>query len=194
MTKMNDRPMPGSQRGAVLILAMIFMLMVAIVAGTVTQTSILELFMAGNEQAREEAFQQAQGILTEVSGDIDNFPVAGEVGFTVCPSSAECAKAETTCPATCDSRFDTDPTTLATVPAGTVKSLTVVRRGPKIVESLPFRQAEDKVSGVSSFDAALFESSVEVDGSAVRLGSASVVQGMAVRIVASGQKSGISGG
>ena len=58
------------QRGAVLLLAMVFLLLMAIVAGTVMQTSVLEFFMAGNDLFRVEAFQQAQAITSEIGDDI----------------------------------------------------------------------------------------------------------------------------
>jgi len=162
------------QGGVVLLLSMVFMLLLAIVAGTVMQTSILEFFMAGNAQFREEAFQQAQAIVTEISQDIDNFPVTGAVGYDICPSG-------------CDATFSVTPTSLAAVPAASTVTYQSRRRGPLILESLPFRQTEDKVSSGPSFDAAIFEADVEIDGSAVRLGSAQVVQGIAVRVVSSGQ-------
>jgi len=177
----------SGQRGAVLILAMVFMLMLAVVAGTLMQTSILQFFMAGNEQASEEAFQQAHAIVSELTEDIDNFPVTGEVGYTICPSVAQCADSMTTCPTTCNARMAADPNSLGDLPDGVTRSFSVVRRGPRILEALPFRQGESEVSGVRNFDAALFEASVSLDGSDVRLGSAEVVYGVAIRISGMGQ-------
>ncbi len=186
----------NTQRGAVLLLAMVFMLMMAVTAGTVMQTSILESYMAGNEQLREEAFQQAQAIVDEISADIDNFPVTGGLDYLVCPSVRECANNDTQCPDTsdCDARFAADPGSIAEIPPGVLKLFTVIRRGPLILESLPFRQTEDKVSGAENFDAAIFEARVELDGSDIRLGSANVIQGVAVRTVSSGQSRSISSG
>ena len=54
-------------RGAVLFLAMIFLLLLAIISGTVIRTSILEFQMAGNDQFREEAFQRAEAIAANLS-------------------------------------------------------------------------------------------------------------------------------
>ena len=162
------------QRGAVLLIAMIFLLLLAIIAGTVTQTSILEFFMAGNAQFREEAFQEAQAVVTEIAADIDNFPVVGQVGYTLCKTSG------TGC-----------NTTLGplTANAGTKADYRVVRRGPLILESLPFRQGESQGSSSPNFDAVIFEIDVAIDGSDSKLGSAEVVQGMAVRVASSGQAS-----
>lgn len=169
------------QRGAVLLLAMVFLLLMAIVAGTVMQTSVLEFFMAGNDQFREEAFQQAQAITTEIGDDIDNFPVTGGVGYMVCPPGVSSVDGDT-----CNANFPAVPDSVATVPHDDLV-YTVVRQGPLIIESLPFRQREGVASSSPSFDAAIFETDVIIDGSASRLGSANVVQGLAVRVVSSGQ-------
>ena len=169
------------QRGAVLLLAMVFLLLMAIVAGTVMQTSVLEFFMAGNDQFREEAFQQAQAITTEIGDDIDNFPVTGGVGYLVCPQGINTVGGET-----CNANFPAEPDSVANVPHEDVV-YTVVRQGPLILESLPFRQRESQASSSPAFDAAIFETDVIIDGSASRLGSANVVQGLAVRVVSSGQ-------
>ena len=160
------------QRGAVLLIAMIFLLLLAIIAGTVTQTSILEFFMAGNAQFREEAFQEAQAVVTEITSDIKNFPVVGQIGYTLCKTAS----------ADCD-------TTLAPLTAntGTKADYRVVRRGPLILESLPFRQGEGQGSSSPNFDAVVFEIEVAVDGSDSRLGSAELVQGVAIRVASSGQ-------
>ena len=164
------------QEGAVLLIAMIFLLLLAIIAGTVSQTSILEFFMAGNAQLREEAFQQAEAITSELVGDIDNFPVIGKIGYTMCESGKALG-------ADCDDN-------LPVVKSDTTNAeFSVVRRGPLILESLPFRQGEGDASSSPNFDAAIFEIDVgvNVDGAAPRLGSAQIVQGVAIRIVSSGQ-------
>ena len=130
--------------------------------------------MAGNAQFREEAFQEAQAVVTEISSDIDNFPVVGQVGYTLCKTAG----------AGCN-------TTLGALTANTATSAdyNVVRRGPLILETLPFRQGESQSSSSPNFDAVIFEINVTVDGSDSRLGSAEIVQGMAVRVASSGQAS-----
>lgn len=159
------------QNGAVLLIAMVFLLLLSIIAGAVTQTSILEFFMAGNAQFREEAFQQSQAIVTEIASDIDNFPVIGDIGYRVCKNAVS----------GCDANLPVLNYDVSNA------DFNVVRRGPLILESLPFRQGESDVSSSPNFDAAIFEVDVAVDGSAQRLGSAHTVQGVAVRIVSSGQ-------
>jgi hypothetical protein len=163
-------------RGAVLLLAMIFLLLLSIVAGTVLQTSMLEFQMAGNDQFREEAFQQAQAMASEIAEDLDNFPVTGGIGYKVCKVG-------------CNGTNFLEVIDSA-VPAeahGASVDYYVKRQGPLFIESLPFRQSQSQASSSPAFDAAIFEIRVAVDGSSVKLGSASVVQGVAVRVASSGQ-------
>lgn len=167
----------SSSRGAVLLLAMLFLLLMAMVAGTVMQTSILEFRMAGNDQFREEAFQRAQGIASAISERHSNFPVVGDVGYTLCKDNS----ASTGCSA---DLVALDPD-IVSVPAGVALEYQVERQGPAILEGLPFRLPEGSASSSVAYDAAVFETSVEVDGGTVGLGTAQVVQGVAVVIVSS---------
>jgi Tfp pilus assembly protein PilX len=164
----------NGNRGAALILAMIFLVLLALIAGTVMQTSIQEFQMAGNAQFREEAFQRAQAIAEEISEDLDNFPVTGDVGYKICATG-------------CNGTNFIQALTTATVPTGVNVDYQVERQGPRFIESLPFRQSQAEVSSSPAFDAALFEVSVSIDGSAARLGSAEVVQGVAIRVASSSQ-------
>jgi type II secretory pathway pseudopilin PulG len=176
MARMNR----ARSRGAVLLLAMIFLLLLAMVAGTVMQTSILESRMAGNEQFREEAFQRAQAVASALSEDPSNFPVSGEVGYTICAGGdtyAECTS-------------DLTLTLSSEVTSSLVDSdvtYRVERQGPLFLETLPFRQREGATSSSLAFDAAIFEAQVEVDGSASRLGRAEVAQGVAILVASSVQ-------
>ena len=169
-------PHSAHNRGAVLLLAMVFMLMLAVVVGTVMQTGVLEFHMAGNDQFQEEAFQRAQAIASELSRNLDNCPVEGGVGYTLC--SPEDNDPE------CDGNFSAVPVS-AVVPEGVELTYRVVRQGPHLLQSFPVRQAQTVASGSGIFDAAIFEVNVRLDGSSGRLGSAHLVQGIAVRLAAS---------
>lgn len=162
------------QRGAVLLISMIFLLLLALVAGTVMQTSTLEFRMAGNDQFREEAFQQAQAVATSISENINNFPVTGDVGYKICGGGSGCDAYTLTY----DSGVVTD---------STLVSATVVREGPLILESFPIRLSESETSSSPSYDAAIFEVGVEFNGSGQSLGNAEVAQGVAVKIASSAQ-------
>lgn len=166
-------------RGVVLVLAMVFLLLLTLVATTVMQFSIQEFQMAGNSQFREEAFQRAQAVAEELADDPNNFPVVGDVGYTICLATDTDADCNST-------NFLAAPVS-ASAPTGVEVSYRVVRQGPRFVEALPFRESQRAASSARAFDAALFEIMVDVDGNEGRLGSAEVVQGVAVRVASSVQ-------
>jgi hypothetical protein len=155
---------------------MVFMLMLAVIAGSVMQNGVLEFHMAGNDQFQEEAFQRAQAIASELSRDPGNFSLAGGVGYTLCSSKDNDPE--------CDGISLGVPLS-AVVPEGVELTYRVIRQGPRLLQSFPLREAQGLASGSGMFDAAIFEVSVHLDGSDRRLGSAQVVQGMAVRLAAS---------
>lgn len=170
------------QGGAVLILSMIFLLLLTLIAATVMQSSQQEFQMAGNNQFREEAALRAQAIATEISNESDNFPVTGDVGHRVCTTAEAASDSD------CDQvNFLSAPSFASSVPTGVEVSYEVIRQGPLLLESLPFRQSEADVSSSPAFDAAIFEVQVEVDGSSARLGRAEVAQGIAVVVASSSQ-------
>jgi Tfp pilus assembly protein PilX len=171
LPKIDGRP----DRGAVLLLAMVFMLMLALIAATVVQTAILQLHMAGNDQFLEEAFHKVQAVVAELSQDAGNFSLETAVGRSNCPAG--------------DTGLDCDlyqlPTPVsARVPAGVELDYRVTRQEPLLWKGFPIRESQDTVSSSNSFDAATFEISVRIDGSERRLGSAHVVQGVVARVPA----------
>ena len=175
MEKLPALSRPTASRGAVLLLALVFMLMLAIIASTVVQTAILQLRMAGNDQNLEEALHKAQAIATELSLNPDNFSLEGDVGDTNCPvgdQSLNCDRNELQTPGS------------AAAPAGVEIDYRVTRQDPLLWRGLPVREEQDAASSSSSFDAAIFEIDVRIDGSEKRLGSAHIVQGIAVRVPA----------
>jgi hypothetical protein len=164
-----------ASRGVVLLLALVFMLMLAIVAATVMQTAILQLHMAGNDQFLEEALHKAQAIATELSLTPENFSFEGGVGSTNCPVGVEdinCDRSQLSVPAS------------AVVPKGVTLDYRVTRQDPLLWRGFPIRESQDTASSSNSFDAAIFEIDVRIDGSEKRLGSAHIVQGIAVRVAA----------
>jgi type II secretory pathway pseudopilin PulG len=161
--------------GAVLLLAMVFMLMLAMIAATVMQTAILQLHMAGNDQFLEEAISTAQAMTDELSLNTGNFPLRGDVGDTNCPPGDEdprCSFSQLEIPRS------------AVMAEGIALNYRVTRQEPLLWKGFPIREAEASVSSSNSFDAALYEIDVHIDGSARRLGSAHIIQGIAVRVPA----------
>jgi hypothetical protein len=151
------------------------MFMLAVIAAAVIHTSTLQLSMAGNHQLVEEALQQAQAIADELTSDVDNFSLQGNVGDRNCAqymSEPECTKTQLRPP---ESAVDTEAFAL---------TYRVIRREPLVWSGFPMRESQSVVSSSRSFNAALFEVDVRIDGAAAQLGSARVVQGVAIRVPA----------
>ena len=127
-------------------LALVFMLMLAIVSTAVMQTGALQFHMAGNDQFQEEALQQAQAIATELARHPDNFSLTEGVGFTNCFSVKQSPG--------CDSYSLVGP--LPTVLAqGIDLDYRVIRQDPYLLKGLSLRNAE--LPGGEIFDAGIFE-------------------------------------
>jgi len=163
----------ASHRGAALLLALVFMLMLAVIAATVMRTAILQLHMAGNDQFLEEALHQAEAIATELSLGRDNFRPGGEVGDVNCATGSLAPD--------CDYRL-LPPMTHAATAEGVTLDYRITRQDPALWRGFPIRESQQAVSSSAGFDAAIFEISVRIDGRAMQLGSAHVVQGIAMRI------------
>lgn len=73
---------PASQNGVALLMALMFLVVITLIALSTMRSSTLELKMAGNEQFRTQAVQSAQTAIDKVTRT-DNFPVITQ-GFTVC--------------------------------------------------------------------------------------------------------------
>ena len=166
-------------RGAVMLLAMVFLLLLAMVSTTVLQTGVMEFRMAGNDQFREEAFQKAEGIASVITELEDNFPVTGDVGYTIC--------LDNTATAGCSADLLAVNANVISVPAGVSVNYDVQRRGPRLLGKLPFRQSQRAASSSRAYDVATFEADVEVDGGSVGLGSAHIAQGIAIVVPDSSQ-------
>jgi len=165
-------PLPA-ERGAILALTLVFMLMLAVITAVVMQTAVLELHMAANEQFQQEAANAAQAIANELALDSGNFNLGLLPGQSNCPQG-----------------ISTPDCTLNLLPAPTRVDLSegflldyrVTREQPLVHSGFSIRSSQDAVSSSNAFNVALFEINVRVDGSRARLGSAHIVQGIAVRI------------
>ena len=171
-----NRPITGPvslNRGAVLLLSLVFMLMLALIAGMVMHTAILQLRMAGNDQFLEEAIHKAQAVATELSLVPENFSLAGGVGHTNCPPDALALD--------CDTRTLQVPASVQVAP-GALVEYRVTRVAPLRWKKFPLRESQENASSSIHFGAANFEIRVRIDGGEARLGKADIVQGIAVRI------------
>ncbi len=69
---MNLIPLQRKQRGAVLIMSLLFVLILAFIGVASTQTTSLELKMAANSRDRDLAFQAAEAALTDAENFLKN--------------------------------------------------------------------------------------------------------------------------
>jgi hypothetical protein len=159
--------------GYILLLVMVFLLMLAVMAGTALRVSALEFRMAGNDQFREQALQQALGVAQALAVNPQHFPLDLGVGDSLCSASSTCA------------RPVLPPAPMAeALPEGTVLDYSITRRGPLFAPVPDLRRAEARASGSSGWRTASFEVQVAIDGTALGLGSARVVQGVALLLPA----------
>ena len=154
--------------------ALLFLLLITLVATTGAQTSTLQLQMAGNEQSRVEAQQRALAVLDAIIDDSDNAPVVGNIGFKICD--------EGSLDATCDLNSIALDGAVTTLPPGVDLDYFVTRVGPLEVDAPTMDEAQ--VSSASAYKLARQEVMASVDGIEERLGSSMIVQGVNVRIPA----------
>jgi hypothetical protein len=164
----------------VLLFALLFLLLLSLVAGSAMQTSIQEFRMAGNDQLREVAFQKAQALISAIVENPDNFPLDGPVGRLICASGDAAPQ--------CDPDLAVIvPARVATVAAGQSLRYTVERQGPLLRDALPIRTLQRFSFSTVAYDAAVFEAHVVVDAQSSRGGRSEVVQGVAILVASSNQ-------
>lgn len=72
------------QKGVVLVIALVLLVAITLLSLASMSTTTLELMMASNQQARTNAFQQAEAGIDAINGNLDNFLVSGLVGEKRC--------------------------------------------------------------------------------------------------------------
>ena len=165
----------NNQQGTVIVIALIFLLLTGLISVSAMQTSIFETKMASNEQLKEEAFQTVQGLINAVTSDINNFVIAGEVGYKICkPSASNCNNNSLALAAS------------TSVLTGSNVDYHITRKAP-LFAPIPFRATEQNASSAKAYSAALFEINAQYDGSQDRLGQAAIAQGVAIKVANAGQ-------
>ncbi|MGQ9427297.1 pilus assembly PilX family protein [Gilvimarinus sp. F26214L] len=164
------------EQGAVLIVALVFLLLTAMISATVMQTSVLEVRMAGNEQLREEAFQRVHAVANAITADANNLVVTGDIGYRICATGV----------GACDSASIALDSAITDVPNGVTLNYHAERLAP-LFAPLPFRMSEANAGSASVYSAALFEIDARYEGSAAGLGRSHIAQGIAVRVANNGQ-------
>lgn len=168
----------GREGGAILMLAMVFTAMLALLSASVLRVVVMELRMAGNEAARQASFQYAEAILSAIVRREAFFPTDTLPGLVYCESG----DTGSPCPELVLSETGVEP---PGVYPGISYSLS--RREPAVMAHFPLRESEDQASGSGHFSALLFDVSVKVKGTGHRGGTVRIVQGVAVRVPAAVQ-------
>ena len=79
------------QRGAVLVVALMFLVAITLLTISSMRSSNIGLHMAQNEESRIAAIQSAQALADVIVANPAATPVVGKSGFTACtPGQAEC--------------------------------------------------------------------------------------------------------
>lgn len=164
------------QQGAVIVVAMVFLLMTSFIATTVMKTSVLEVRMAGNAQLREESFQQVQAVANAISANTNNLVIAGDVGYMICETGGN----------GCDAHVIALNAAVTNVPVGVDLDFYAERLAP-LFAPMPFRAGEDNADSATAYAAAKFEVNALFDGVAAGLGKSHIAQGIAMRVAVNGQ-------
>ncbi len=167
----------NKQGGVVLIVSLIFLLLLAILATTVSETNLLQLRMARNDEAKMEVTQRALAIVDAILDDTDNIPVVGNIGYKICETDTA------TIPTTgCDEHEITMPTELLDSLADI--DYYVERVGPLEV-AVPFLD-EDMAGSATAVKVARQQITVSFDRTETNQGAVTLVQGYLRLIVSTG--------
>jgi len=165
----------SGQRGVVLIVSLLVLLLLGTIATTVARTNLLQLHMAGNDEARTAAMQQALAMVDAVLAGAVDSPPKGGVGYRLClPESPD---------TNCDERSLLVDS--GALPAVGITDVAVTRVAP-LEERMPVL-GEEEASSTVYYRVAKLEVRVSYDGSAENLGRATVTQGLLVQIPAAPQ-------
>jgi hypothetical protein len=171
---------PQNQRGMVLLVSLLILLLMAIIATTVTQTNVMQLQMAGNDEAKTAAIQRALAVVDAVIDRANNTRLVGSlIGYTSCaPTSAD---PDVTCD---DKTLSVNPLAL---PSKGDFDYQVTRMGPDFMSLGVARRSEDTTDTGLEYEGAIIEVAGSYDGTAEGLGAASVVQGIMIKVRTSPQ-------
>lgn len=161
----------ANQRGAVLIVSMILLLLLGLLATTVSENSLLQVQMSGNDEAKLESTHEALAIVEAIIDNSGSAPVLGDIGYTVCPVSEALGPADIAC-----NENTIDLSDLGVVPNDAEVSFYVRRVGPEEVP-LPFVDAT-RAGSAARFKLARHEIVVDIDRTSTNRGRTQLVQGL----------------
>ena len=156
------------ESGAILVIALIFLVAISLLAVGSMGSSNIGLHMALNEESRVAADQGAQAMADAIISDTGTTPVVGTTGFSICtPNEAGCDRNDLPV---------TDAFLQAAIAEGYI-SARVQRLGP--VFRPPPRIVE---SSIDKFSAASFEVTTTYDRVDESLGRQQITEGVLVLV------------
>ena len=169
MVKMHTyRSLRRRQSGAILIVALVFLVAITLLTTSSMRSSKIGLFLAQNEESRIAADQAAQALADAIVANPASTPVVGKAGFTFCTAG------ETGC-----DRTDLpvlDPTLAGAIAnshmsAKVARTGTIFRPPPRVVES-----------SIDKFTSASFTVTTRFDRVEDGLGYQEVTEGVLVLV------------
>lgn len=160
--------MPRRQRGAILMIALMFLVAITMFTLSSMRSSNIGLHMAQNEESRVTATQAAQALADAIVANPASTPVIGKTGFTACTAGqANCSRTDLPVQ---------DPVLAGEVAEARI-SARVERTGAEFQP--PPRMVE---SSVDKFSAASFRVTTTYDRANEGLGSQQVTEGVLVLV------------
>ena len=159
---------PEKQRGAILVITLVFLLAISLLTVSSMQSSNIGLFMAQNEESRIAAAQGAQALADAIVSNPAATPVVGGAGFTICtPGEANCNRSDLPI---------TNSVLAAEIAKGYITGR-VQREGPLLRP--PPRSVE---SSIDKFTSASFEVTTTYDRTDESLGRQQITEGILVLV------------
>ena len=164
----NSGKIHSDQHGAILVIALVFLVAISLLAVGSMNSSNIGLHMALNEESRIAAEQGAQALADAIVSDTGTTPVVGGSGYTICTIGED----------NCDSTSlpIANPILSAAIAEGHIRAR-VQRQGPQFRP--PPRIVE---SSIDKFTSASFEVTTTYDRVDESLGRQQITEGVLVLI------------
>ena len=157
-----------NQRGAILIIALMFLVAITLLTVSSMRSSRIGLQMAQNEESRIVAVQAAQALADAIVANPGSTPVVGTTGFTAC-TAGQYGCDRNDLPVNNESL--SNAVAAAHIRARVERTGTVFRPPPRIVES-----------SIDKFSAASFRVTTEYDRVDEGLGRQQITEGVLVLV------------
>ena len=157
-----------NQRGAILIIALIFLVAITLLTVSSMRSSKIGLHMAQNEESRIAAVQAAQALADAIVANPASTPVVGTTGFTACTAGQSgCNRNDLPV----NNAILSNAVDAAYLKARVERTGTVFRPPPRVVES-----------SIDKFSSASFRVTTEYDRVDEGLGRQQITEGVLVLV------------